>query len=731
MARAASHAAVASHRGNARASRRSAVDAATAAWLCALPVAALVAVSILLLGPPLGGLLNLHASFTFLPQAIVYDESTEQARYLIALLGPVLLALATWLAVKRGVTLSPGAIDLGPAIAQLALVGLLVVSVVVQHRIRYATVYTGIPFPIGEPYFTLTTLAAAAAFAAVLLLASRSAGVRRRFAAFVRESPARRWGALATAALATVLWLLHAVNSEESIASVLEPVRYHLEFPLDEAFAVLNGLTPLVDFNPQYSALWPFASALAMHVAGESVLVFTLAMCALTSIALMAIYGVLRRATGSSMIALLLYVPFVATSMFAISGATANRATFGNYFGIFPLRYAGPYLLAWLTARRLERGGGSAGLWLLFTAAGLVLINNPDFGLVALVACAAALVWGGDERRRLRALAVSAVAGLATAAALVSLLTLARTGSLPQPRRLIEYSRLYSVGGYATVPMPTLGLHVAIYLTYAGALGVATVRALRGARNTVLTGMLAWIAVFGLGAASYYVGRSHPETLRTTFSAWALALALLAFVALRALAARPRWPLAIACTLFGFGLVVTSISQFPTPWSQLRRIEAGFVRGPESLDPHPLLPPADARTRAFVSSLADGRSRFRTRPGAPVAVLNNTGHRVAHAYGIVDVSPFTGVDSIHTVEQVRGLIAVLRDAGGNTMIVPTRTDPGMLEVLRREGFELVTPRGLRPYDPASGLDDATSVRWYPEAVVKLVDTRNLHPRALE
>ncbi|HKG02652.1 MAG TPA: hypothetical protein VKB03_05690 [Conexibacter sp.] len=740
MASAASEAAVASHRGNTRATARSAPDAATAAWLCAIPCAVIVATAILLLGPPLGDLLGRsRAGFTFFPTSAAgaYDESTEHARYLIALTAPILLALTTRWAYRRRQPLLPASVvALAVPAAQLALVALLIACVAAQYQFRYGTIYTRIVgVSIRERYFNPATLVAAAVIAGGLLLAARSATVRTRAAALLRESPGRRWGALAAAILVTAVWLTHAVNTEESIGSVIEAVRYHLGFTLDETYAVLNGRTPLVDFSSQYSALWPFATALVMRTLGDSLLVFTLTMCALTSLSLLAIYGVLRRVTRTSLAALLLYVPFLAMSLFSIGEAAVNRGSFANYFGVFPLRYAGPYLVAWLTARQIERGHSRmTGLWLLFTAGGLALVNNADFGAAAVGASVAALVWTMDDRRSLRTLAGGLAAGLATAVALVSLLTLARAGSLPQLDRVVDYARIYGAGGYAMLPLPgALGLHTAIYLTYVATIGVATVRALRGAANRVLTGMLAWAGIFGLGSATYYVGRSQAEALRTTFSVWALAIALLTYVALHMLARRPplRSSIAAVAVLVGFGIAVCSIVQVPAPWSQVDRIQAGFVPQPDSRFPHPLAPPADARTRAFVSSLADGPSRFIVRQGAPVAVLITTGHRVADAYGIVDVSPYTGVDSIHTVQQVDALLAALRTAGGNTIIVPTRADPGIFKELGSRGFALLTPSGLRPYDATRGLDGAAKLPWYDEAVVKMVDTRHLHPLALE
>src|SRR5690349_18056087 len=97
MASAAAEAAVASLRGNARASARSTGDAGVAAWLCALPCAAIVAAAMLLLGPPLGTLfVPAPGTYAFLPEELSFirPEPTEHARFLIALSAPLLATLA-------------------------------------------------------------------------------------------------------------------------------------------------------------------------------------------------------------------------------------------------------------------------------------------------------------------------------------------------------------------------------------------------------------------------------------------------------------------------------------------------------------------------------------------------------------------------------------------------------------------------------------------------------------
>ena len=628
----------------------------------------------------------------------------------------------------------------GPLVVatQLALAALVLASLVAQYRLRFGVVYTrGLEPTLTLRYFTPATLAVAALLAAAMAGLLRSRSLRERAAAALRDESGPRRIALGSVAVAlTAVWMLHAVHTDAELGNAVEDVRYHLGFTIDETFAVLNGRTPLVDFTPQYGSLWPFALALPMLAFGKTVLTFTLVLCTITALALLAIYGVLRRATGSAAAALLLYLPFLATSLFQISGTLQNRSTVGSYYANFPLRYALPFLLAWLTARRLERGGdGWTGAWLLFAAAGIALLNNGDFGIPALGATLAALLWAAPERLERRALArlgAAVAAGLLTALALVSLLTLVRAGALPQPARLVDYARTYAIGGFALMPIPgVLGMHLLVYLTYVAAIVVASVRALRHAGNRVLTGMLAWSGVFGLGAGLYWVGRSHPVALKYQFSAWALALALLAAVAVGELAAPRlrRTAIGALIVLFGFGAAACSLAQTPTPWGQLARLQAPFVATEAVPDPSPLVPPDDAATRRFVASLADGRDRFVYKRGAPVAILLTTGHRVADAYGIVNVSPYTGIESLQTTQRVEAVLDALRDAGGNTAILPNPLDPSIFPVLQRRGFELLTPRGLRPYVAGRTRPDE---RLWPggTAVIKWVDTRHLHPRAL-
>jgi hypothetical protein len=651
--------------------------AAELAWLLALPCAAVTLLAIVALGPFVGDALLPRPSLAFfaVPQLELAPEPHEQGRFVVALLGPLLLAGATVLLARRGVRLRSTLVRPLVWTTQAALVAFAVVCLVVQRGLVFVA---PIVEPITQQYFTNATLVASAVGAVAIVLAVRSARVRAVAVRWARETPARRVGWTLAAALLVVVWQLHAFNTEGTVFDENPSAAYHLQFTLDETFAVLNGRTPLVDFTAQYGSLWPYPVAAVMALLGTSVGVFTGLMCLISAVSMLAVYDVLRRVARSSLVALALFAPFLATSWFLLRGPPANRYTLATVFADYPIRFAGPWLLAWLTVRHLERERDERATrtWPLFLVAGLVAMNNVDHGLPALGALLAALLWTAPlARARLARLARDAALGLAAAFALVSLLTLVRAGALPDLALLLRFARLYAGAGYAMLPMPAVGVHLLVYVTFAAALAVATVRALRSAgepdADRTLTGVLAFVAIFGLGSGSYYAGRSHPEVLVTSFAAWSLALALLTLLAVRRLAARPRrWPEpAVALCLMAFCVAACSLAQTPTPWSQLdrlRRTGEATLRAPAG--------------QAFVAA--------QVRPGERVAILLQLGHRIAENVGVTNVSPYTTAFATPAVAQLQDVVRALRREGGRKVFVPTTPSavPDVRPALAADGF---------------------------------------------
>jgi hypothetical protein len=650
----------------------SALAPATLAWIAALPCALLTVALVALLGPAFGHAFLAPGTETFWQKANSLPEPAEHGRYVLSLTGPVALAAAILAGARRAPRL-PVALGRGLALAsQLLLVAFVALCFAAQNELLLSA-----DSPRWDPtrYFTRATLLVALALPLAALALLRVRGVAAGLARLARETPARRLAAAAVAVAFTATWLLTAVDADGSLSYTSSAVAGHILWSLDEPFAILNGRTPLVDFHAQYGQLVPYVAAGTMALLGTSLGVFTVTMVTGSGLALLALYALLRRIVRSSLLALALYLPLVATGFFMKLGPLENRYGPANLYSLWPIRYGGPYLLAWLLARHLD-GASPRRRWVLFLLGGLVLANNPEFGAGAVAALAAALVAVRPPRTLAAAgrLLAEAAGGLLGALALVVLLTLAWSGSLPHLGWALEFSRLYGVGGWSMLPLPQFGIYLAVYVTFAGAIAVGAVRVARQAADAVLSAALLWSGVFGLVTGAYFAGRSHPQVLMDLFSPWALSLALLTIVAVRALAARGwRRPTpAELLVLLGFALAACSLAQTPTPWSQLRRIDA---HAPVALFKQP------AATR-FVAA--------RTRPHERVAILIPLGHRIAYDSGRVNVSPYASIESMPTQQQLAETIETLRREGGDKLFVASRfTFPEELEAIRLSGFTAV------------------------------------------
>ena len=198
------------------------------------------------------------------------------------------------------------------------------------------------------------------------------------------------------------------------------------------------------------------------------------------------------------------------------------------------------------------------------------------------------------------------------------------------------------------------------------------------------------------------MGRSHPELLIAMFPVWALTLALLTVDAVGRLRARPsaRPGIATLLVLLGMAVCACSLAQTPLPWTQLDRLAqdtptAPLIEGEAPLPDYDGAFLPDASTRGF----------FTPEDGAPVAILLTTGHQIAHAFGLVNVSRYTGMYSMVDRDRLRRVVADLRAAGGSTVFLP-ETYEEVYATLERWGFE------RRPEEAA----------WGATPVSKWVDT---------
>ncbi|HET6448360.1 MAG TPA: hypothetical protein VFG31_04555 [Conexibacter sp.] len=654
--------------------RAAAVNPADLAWLLIVPAVAVAIPAIALLAPLGGRLLLPDPGYHYWPDTEIVRKPAVHVGYLMCGVAALLyVAAIVRLARER---MRPSIARALVVAVQAAAAAFVVACWIAQRHLSEK--------PTRLYFSTATLLLAAAATAATALVVR----LRRdgkldggRVVAWLRalDTRATQRVCLAAAALVTVLWLLPGVHTDR--ATPLGPAYLDALF-FDEATAVLNGRLPLVDMVA-YGTLWPYLTALPLAAFDGSYAAFSIAMAALAGCALLAVYGVLRRVAGSALLALALYVPVLATGFFIGERIGVDRYDPGTYYGMFPLRYAGPYLLAWLTVWHLQRA--DAGRWsrrLLFAAAGLVALNNLDFGLSALAATVTMLVVVRPARSRaaLAALATDLGVGLAAALVLVSALTLAGGGSLPQLGLLLRYGRVFVVGGAENRPLPGLGLHLVVSATFLAAAAVAAVRAIRVREGDVLAGALAWCAVFGFGASVYYYAyRSRPDVLVNLFSIWSLTVALLVLAAMRGTPSGRRWPSVPALAVaFAFFLAVCSIAQAPSPVGELRRIAA---------------PAADGQVNLFLRDFRQARvTRIvaaQTRPGERVAILSQVGHRIARDAGVVNVSPYAGLEQMPAREQLEEVVRILRREHGDKVFVAQADHPGVHEALVAFGFPLV------------------------------------------
>ena len=445
--------------------------------------------AIVLLGPPLGEALFTpprHATFWRYEVELggIRPEPTEHARFAIALLGPLLVAGSAFaLRVRRW-------IDGGLA------------SPASSRRARCSRSSSR-----ASPTSTAssTNRSSGAPADQVLHPPDAARGARRRRPVSSAPAPrrgsgrsrarsrdaARRATAAVVAALFVAAWLLTAFNTDGSLDRRARRRAGHTPRSLDETFAVLNGRTPLADFHAQYGQLWPYLAAGAMALFGASLGVFTTVMCTAAASALLAIYATAAAARAQ-----------------LAAGARAVPAVRGDELlhearparGPLQARPTSSACARSATAARTCSRGCSCGhldgrgprrAWIAVRGRRPRPINNPDFGLPALAA----------TLRRARAARPAPVRGGAAArwraerprpggsrVALVSLLTLVRAGSLPHFELLLTFPALFGGAGFAMLPMPALGMHLVVYVTFAAALVVGDRAGRAGDADDALTG---------------------------------------------------------------------------------------------------------------------------------------------------------------------------------------------------------------------------------------------------
>jgi hypothetical protein len=670
----------------------------------------LLVAALLWVAPPLADLIYREPEPFFLidPGVAPRPEPEEGTRFLLASAAPAALGAAILLAGATGIvrrrasgpaaTNRPAWIDLAIVVIQVGVLGFAVASIAAQFDEPIA-VPEGLGFAHSViPFWGWLLGGFAGAVATGLAIGGRgSAPGRSRWPRSAAEEPsAERRRAVDLVfvgiVLLTALWLLPAISTESSIGRGNYLVFSHTPNQFEEYLAVINGRTPLVDFISQYTTLLPLALAPVLWIFGASVTTFTVSMAVLTLTGLIAVYLAFWEVSGHRIAAVVLYVAFLAAALLPFAEQGSSWAYTASLFSAMPARYLGPLLLAWLCVRSINRHRPRR--WLVFGGAGLVVLNNFEFGFVCLIATAVGLALATDPetplRTRARALGIDAAAGLAAALVLVSALVLIRTSELPDLGFLVYFTVLFTREGAGFLPSPVLGLHAVLYLTYAAALILAAVRYVARAENRALTALLAYSGTAGLGTISYYGGRSSSINLVVLFAFWGLAAGTLAWAAFTALQERKAPRIRMVLPAFGIfaliGAMASTAVHFPAPWHQAERISEEEMGG----DPGPYTYDREAAIR-FVATNSE--------PGEHVSIFDAFSHRVAERAGVVSTMPFNSPHVILTNGMMDRVVDGLRDDGGRTLF---------LAPVYPEIQAYLTAHGYAPAaaDPASGF-----TRW--------------------
>lgn len=638
------------------ATRPSALTVPELAWIALIPCALVGIAAIVFVGPPLGHALFSHSSDSLWPpnwwETTGRPEPTKHGRVIVAALAPLLLVSTILVGARRRIALAPRTVRWLSLTSSALVLTAVAVALVNQHP-----TFTGPEEPLQAPVpaiFGLGEIAVAAALVALAVVALHRGVLAERIAALARETRVRRRAALGIAIVIVAIWVLRAITTNRLALGV---VALNLPWTLNDSIAVLDGRTPLVDFHPIYAKLLPYLCAPVLSLFGANATVYTAFMALLDGLALIAVYAIFRRVTRRSLLACALFIPFVATSDVSILidvGVDAGLETSPLMLtGLWPMRYGGAYLLAWLTARHLD-GSRPQHTAPLFFVGGLIAIDGLDFGAGAVGATLVALLCArppSSMRDALR-LVASAAAGALAAVAVVALVTLARSGELPDFALLLEWPRIFTTLGWFSMPLPTWDLHVAFYATFVAAVAVATVRVVRREEDVLLTAMLAWSGTFGLLAGQYIAGRPDAIKYIGALSAWSFALSMLVIVCVRSLAARSWRPtVPQLLVLFGFALSLCSITGIPLPHQQLERLR-GTGRDADYL----------SAAQQFIGE--------RTQRGEKVVVLIPMSFAITHELGLRNVAPYGFLNAIVSESQMTRLVNTLRREGVRKVFVP-------------------------------------------------------------
>ncbi len=474
------------------------------------------------------------------------------------------------------------------------------------------------------------------------------------------------------AALFTLGEVLPSLVTPTSFQTALSSFIFHLPAFTGEMAPVVNGRTPLVDFFPQYQNLLSLLLLPYFKAFGFSLLTFSIGMMLLTGIGMFFIFDVFFVLTESVLGALLLYFPWVIFSIYVVERSGSHYGSILTHFAIIPMRVWGPWVVFFFSARYFKRPTLRKEV-ILFYVASLASINNLDFGIPALGATLiAVLLTQGEWLKKIGVFVCSYFFGWLS----FGVMCWMRVGKLPELQQIFMYQKIFAIHGFNMLPTPLFGIHWIMALVWLVSLLMGMISASESRK--VESASLIQYGIFGLGAFTYYLGRSAWSNVLALFPAFGMSFLLVSWSVYQRVRnswktwsreERSLWVLPSIFLVLGYSILLSDWVDLPNPMEQIQSL-------------------AGSRETVFDPNWVKW-IQASTQPGEKVAIIAPYAHEIALLAQVENVYPFAFDGSIIILPQIDLLMRKLDEHGVKKIFgQPPQEVRDRIEL---EGFKWVRP----------------------------------------
>ena len=653
-------------------------------WAAAFPVFIISALVVWLIAPQMAPVItpaDLNAAF--LPGIVgaCAPEGVEQARYMTAVLVPVLLMGLLILLFSELRQSGPVKGTVYRSVA--AYLGLMLTVGCAGFGVYYEITHGfGAYFKVKQA--SELTLGLLAIYIGYRLAVPKR--LKAKVTALSGRLAGQRWIPWVVAGVWTAMFVSTGLFTDDNIGNSGDVVKYHLQFTMDEFAAVLNGRIPLLDFFSQYCNLEPYLAYPLFKIFGFSVTSFSVSMCFLSFVGMMLLFHAIGAAVGSPWKSLLFYGPLTAFGSISFNNSMGRPSNVLNYYAVGPIRYIGFWIgaaaaVAYLRAPSMVR------FIVVSVISGILIINNLDFGIAAgagILFCGLLFPPPSSDARIISRIAKTTLVFFACVGAIITsylLIVKLVAGKWPDLGYIVLFQRIFARLGFYMIPMPKVGLYWTVYLSFMSAVLIAMHTALSGGattnRDRLLNGTLAYSGVAGLGVLTYYVGRSHVLVLSAVFFAWAFCFSLLLYrewVEWRAISRRDRLSVRIVSGLF-----------LPLPLALMILTIPEMLQPPNPLEQYRLFKEDGARIDRKHATLVAAISKYATQ-GQPTVISYANGHWLAIKAGVDNRFPFNHDSSVMLKEQLTLVMRAVDELPAGNRVVFGRAASPLGKELERRGF---------------------------------------------